>query len=135
MEALKRYVAWYLVAAMFVIGIAPRSEAGFAPSGEIALAQADRASDMQKVRSVLETKMVRDRLEKLGYTQEEIQSRLSRLSDQQIHELALNLDQIKAGGGWPRRRHRHPRHHPSYRPDSEPHRAPGSGAVGSPGLR
>ncbi|MCC6345638.1 MAG: PA2779 family protein [Nitrospirales bacterium] len=98
MEALKRYVAWYLVAAMFVIGIAPRSEAGFAPSGEIALAQADRASDMQKVRSVLETKMVRDRLEKLGYTQEEIQSRLSRLSDQQIHELALNLDQIKAGG-------------------------------------
>ncbi|MBZ0155917.1 MAG: PA2779 family protein [Alphaproteobacteria bacterium] len=98
MKALKRYVAWYLVVAMFLIGIAPKSEAGFAPSGEIALAQVDRASDLQKVQSVLETKMVRDRLEKLGFTQEEIQSRLSRLSDQQIHELALNLDQIKAGG-------------------------------------
>ena len=83
---------------MFIIGIAPKVDAAFSPSEQIALAQFDRNADLQKVRSFLESKMVRDRLAKLGYTQEEIQSKLNQLSDQQIHQFALNLDQLKVGG-------------------------------------
>lgn len=98
MNSFMKSVAWYLVVAMFVIGIAPRVDAAFSPSQAIALAQADRAADLQKVQNVLEMKMVKDRLEKLGYTQEEIQQRLSQLSDQQLHQLALNLDELKVGG-------------------------------------
>ena len=93
-----KQISWCLVFAMFIIGIAQKVEAGFAPSDVIALSQVDRAADIDKIQKVLETKMVRERLEKLGYAQEEINSRLAQLSDQQMHNLALQLDDVKVGG-------------------------------------
>lgn len=95
---LMKQVAWYLVVAMFVIGVAPRVEAGFSPSEIIALSKAERTVDLQKIQQVLEQKMVGDRLAQLGLTQDEIASRLTQLSDQQVHELALKLDDLKVGG-------------------------------------
>jgi hypothetical protein len=93
-----KQVAWYLVFAMFIIGIAPRVDAGFAPSEVISLAQVDRQADLGKIQKVLETKMIRDRLEQYGLTPDEINARLSQLSDQQMHEFALQLDNLKVGG-------------------------------------
>ena len=92
-----RHVAWYLVVAMFIIGIAPKADAGLSPS-ELIAAQFDRAQDSGTIRQVLENKMVSERLSQLGFTQEEVNSRLSQLSDQQLHKLAVNLDEIKTGG-------------------------------------
>jgi hypothetical protein len=95
---LMKYIASYLVFAMFILGIIPRVDAGFIPSDIVAHPQIDRTSDLQRIQKVLETKMVRERLENLGFTEEEIQKRFSQLSDAQIHNLALNLDQLKVGG-------------------------------------
>ncbi|MBP1723077.1 MAG: hypothetical protein H6Q44_782 [Deltaproteobacteria bacterium] len=95
---LNKWIAWYLVVAMFVIGITPRVYAGFAPSEMIGLSPAERAADLQKVRQFLEMKMVRERLKDFGYTSEEVQSRLSRLDDEQIHQLALKLDDLNVAG-------------------------------------
>ncbi len=92
-------VSCYLVCAMFVVGIVPRVDAGLSPSEVIALSQIDRVSDLQKIQEILETKMIRTRLEQLGFSQDEIQARLTQLNDQQIHQLALKLDKIKVGGG------------------------------------
>ena len=93
-----RFLSWYLVCAMFVIGITPKVEAGFVPSNTLAFPSTDREADLAKIQKVLETKMVADRLEKLGFTKEEINSRLEQLSDQQIHQLALKIDELKVGG-------------------------------------
>jgi len=93
-----KQVAWYLVFAMFIIGIAPRVDAGFAPSEVISLAQVDRQADLGKIQKVLETKMIQERLEQYGLTQDEINARLSHLSDQQMHSFALQLDNLKVGG-------------------------------------
>lgn len=93
-----KHLAWYLVVTMFVIAIAPRVDAGFVPSEVIALSAADRAADIERIQTVLETKMIRERLEKLGYTRDEISDRLSQLSDQQLHQIALQLDDLKVGG-------------------------------------
>ncbi|RJQ38552.1 MAG: hypothetical protein C4550_06585 [Nitrospiraceae bacterium] len=93
-----KHISWCLVFAMFVLGIAPRVEAGIAPSDVIALSQVDRAADIDKIQAALETKMVRERLKKLGYAQEEINSKLAQLSDQQMHNLALQIDELKVGG-------------------------------------
>lgn len=93
-----KYVSWYLVMAMFIIGMVPGAEAGFAPSEAIALAQADRGADLQKIQAALEQKMVKQRLQELGLSAEEVQARLSQLGDQQLHRLALELDSLKAGG-------------------------------------
>jgi len=92
-----RQIAWYLIAAMFIIGIAPKVDAGLSPS-ELIAAQFDRGQDSSTIRQVIENKMVSERLAQLGFTQEEVNSRLSQLSDQQLHKLAVNLDEIKTGG-------------------------------------
>lgn len=95
---LMRQISWYLIAVMFIIGISPRVDAGLAPSELIAMSQADRAADMEKIQKAIETKMVSERLGKLGLTPDEIQKRLAALSDQQVHKLALQLDDLKVGG-------------------------------------
>ncbi|MDA8172431.1 MAG: PA2779 family protein [Nitrospiraceae bacterium] len=93
-----RQVSWYLVFAMFVIGIAPRVEASFSPSGLVALPHFDRAQDFDKIQQALESKMVAKRLAELGFTKAEINSRLSQLSDAQLHQVAQKLNKLKTGG-------------------------------------
>jgi len=91
-------ISCYLVVAMFMMGLVPRVYAGFSASEVISLSQVDRSADLVKIQKILETKMIRERLEKLGFSQNEIQKRLGQLSDQQIHQLALTLDELKVGG-------------------------------------
>ena len=92
-----KYLAGYLVVAMFVIGITQRAYADFSPS-EVIGSAANRASDIEKIQGVLEMKMVGERLRSLGFTEEEINKKLNQLSDSQLHELALQLDELKVGG-------------------------------------
>jgi hypothetical protein len=97
-----RQVTWYLIVAMFVIGITPRVYAGFSPSEVVGVPRTDRGSDLGKIQNAIETKMIGERLKQFGLTPDEIQKKLSQLSDQQIHQLALQLDELKVGGdaGW-----------------------------------
>jgi Family of unknown function (DUF6627) len=95
-----KYLLWYLIGAMFVIGITPRAFAGFSPSEATSLAF-DRSSDLEKVRKVLEMRVVREKLKELGFTTNEIEKRLSELSDDQIHQIAVQIDELRVGGdGW-----------------------------------
>ena len=93
-----KHVAWYLVIAMFIIGIAPRVDAGLVGSEITSFAQVDRTTELEKIQNFLETKAVSKRLGQFGYTQEEIQNRLTQLNDQQIHQIATKLDDLKIGG-------------------------------------
>jgi len=101
-KTLMKHVTWYLVVAMFVIGITPRVYAGFSPSEVMGVSPTDRGSDLEKIRNVIQTKMLGERLKQIGLTPDEIQKKLGQLSDQQIHQLALQLDELKVGGdaGW-----------------------------------
>lgn len=96
-----KHVAWYLVIAMFIIGIAPRVDAGIAPSEIVAIAQIDRSADLGKIQKVLEMKAISERLSQIGLTKDEIQKRLTQLSDQQIHQIALQLDDLRIGQNDP----------------------------------
>ena len=96
-----KMISCYLVVAMFVLGITPRLYAGFSPSEAVSILTFDRSSDLEKIRKVLEMKMVRERLKNFGFTPNEIEKKLSQLEDQQIHQLALSLDDLKVGSdGW-----------------------------------
>jgi hypothetical protein len=97
-----KHVTWYLVVAMFVIGITPRVYAGFSPSEVVGFSPIDRGSDLGKIQNAIETKMIGERLKQIGLTPDEIQKRLGQLSDQQIHQLAQQLDELRVGGdsGW-----------------------------------
>jgi len=94
----KKYVVWYLVVAMFVIGIAPRLEAAFTPSETLMLSPSTRAADVEKIQAALELKLVQQRLQDLGFSTDEITARLSQLTDEQIHSIAARLDDLKVGG-------------------------------------
>ncbi len=93
-----KILACYLVIAIIAIGVAQKVYAGFSPSEVVNPSKYDRVEDLQKIQKVLELKMVGERLKGFGFTQEEVQTRLDRLNDQQIHQVALNLDQLKVGG-------------------------------------
>ena len=95
---LTNWVAWYMVTVMFLFGITPKVEAGFSPSEVIGQSQMDRSMDVEKIRKFLETKMIRERLHAFGFSQEEIQTRLNLLTDDQIHQVALKLDELKVAG-------------------------------------
>jgi hypothetical protein len=93
-----KMISCYLVVAMFVIGITPRVYAGFSPSEAISILTFDRSSDLERIRKVLEMKMVGERLKEFGFTPDEIEKKLNQLSDQQVHQLAVQLDELKVGG-------------------------------------
>jgi hypothetical protein len=95
---LTNWVAWYMVTVMFLFGITPKVEAGFSPSEVIGQSQMERSTDVEKIRKFLETKMIRERLHAFGLSQEEIQTRLNQLTDDQIHQVALKLDELKVAG-------------------------------------
>ncbi len=95
---MRKYVVWYLVCAMFVIGIAPRLEAAFSPSEALVLSPSGRSSDLETIRTALEQRLVRQRLADLGFSADEISTRLSELSDEQVHYFASKLDELKVGG-------------------------------------
>jgi len=92
-----KQISWYLVFAMFLIGIAPRVDAAMAPSTVIASSPVDRAADLAEIQRVLEMKVVRERLENLGFNAEEIRTRLDQLSDHQVHEFAQQIDDLRVG--------------------------------------
>jgi TolA-binding protein len=97
-KKMAKWVTWYMVAVMFLIGITPRVDAAFSPSEGLSLLQSDRQSDIQKIQKVLEVKMVAERLKAFGFTQDEIQAKLNQLNDQQIHQMAQKLDELNVGG-------------------------------------
>lgn len=97
-------LVWTLAVTTLVMGIfPPEGRAMLVPSTATATEQGtgfDRAADLQKVQSVLESRVVRQRLEDYGLTAEEINTRLAQLSDAQVHQLASQIDAlIPAGDG------------------------------------
>ena len=91
-------LCWYLVLMTVIIGMASKVHAGFSPSEAIGLFPSDRTSDLQKVQKITEIKMVQERLNELGFTSDEIQKRLDQLSNDQLHQMASQLDELQVGG-------------------------------------
>jgi ribose 1,5-bisphosphokinase PhnN len=59
----------------------------------------DRVEDLRTVQHVLETKVAQQRLRDLGLSREEIDARLDRLSDAQLHQVATQINSLLPGGG------------------------------------
>lgn len=57
-----------------------------------------RAADMATVERALASDAVRGKLLKLGFSEQETRSRLDRLTDQEIRQLASEVDALNPGG-------------------------------------
>jgi hypothetical protein len=94
---LARRITIMLIILMSLISVVPRVEAAFIPSGE---SQTDlmRDQDMQIIKQALENKVITQRLQDLGFSDQEIQDRMDQLSDQEVHSLATQIDSVSQGG-------------------------------------
>jgi hypothetical protein len=90
----------YLVAATALFGAPPRE--GVAALAPTALAAAERGTgrteDLARLQSLLEQKLVAQRLADLGFSAEEIRARLEALDDQRLHEVAQRVDGLLPAG-------------------------------------
>ena len=90
---------WTLVVTTFVLGwFPPEGRAMLAPAISASVSDPGRAEDLQSIQRVLENKLVQQRLEDLGLTPEEVNAKLSGLSDAQLHQMASQLDALMPGG-------------------------------------
>jgi len=93
-------IALYLAFALFTLAaLSGPAEAMLLPATPDASHQSpERAADLAKVRSALESRVLQQRLLDYGLTSEEAAARISGLSDEQLHQLAANIDALQPGG-------------------------------------
>jgi ribose 1,5-bisphosphokinase PhnN len=95
-----------MVAYMSALGLSPlESRASLVPPApsdgspaSLPESGINRAEDLRTVQLVLETKVVHQRLRDLGLSREEIDARLDRLSDAQLHQVATQITSLLPGG-------------------------------------
>ena len=96
-DLLLRRIAIMLVVSMALISIVPQVEASFISSDE-SFSYNMRQQDTATIKKVLEQKLVKQRLKVLGYSEDEVKARLDKLSDNELHRFATQLDTLTAGG-------------------------------------
>jgi Flp pilus assembly protein TadB len=89
-----KMIALYLVIATTVLTLPAQGWAMFIPSGETASV---RQSDMSAIQKTLESSVIKQRLSDYGLSSEEALAKVNQLSQEQIHQLAANLDSLQAG--------------------------------------
>lgn len=96
-SSLTRRIALVLVFTMTILGVTPRVDAGFIASSDL-LDPMTRAQDLGSVQKLLERKIVTERLKAFGYDRQEIMDRLAQLSDQELHQVATQVNTLTVAG-------------------------------------
>ncbi len=84
----------YLIFAMFLLTMPVQGWAMFIPASPTTHV---RQADLDIIQRTLESNIVKQRLMDLGLSSEDTMTQISRLSDEQVHQLAENLDSLQAG--------------------------------------
>jgi hypothetical protein len=91
---------WGILPLLLLSLMPMESEAMLAPADGSITSDSSRTEDLQTVRKVLEQKIVQQRLQDIGLSQDDINIRLDQMSDGQLHTMATQLNSvIPAGDG------------------------------------
>ena len=91
----------YLVVALIAVStMAGPAEAMFLPSSPQAPTTPlfDRTADLAMIQNALESRTLQQSLMDYGLSPEKTMTKLNSLSDEQVHQLAVNIDAVQAGG-------------------------------------
>ena len=58
----------------------------------------DRAADLKTIQATLESKMVRQRLSEFKLTPEQVNQRMTQMTDAQVHQVAMQIRTVNPGG-------------------------------------
>jgi hypothetical protein len=93
-----RVFVCYLIVAFSILSFASSAPAMFIPSLSEGNGTGHREMDLQTIQKFLESKLVQHKLSELGFTTDEIQARLHQLDDEQIHQVAGQINALESGG-------------------------------------
>jgi hypothetical protein len=97
-----RVILSYVMFCVLATGTIPlNSFAMLTPADETMVStgsEVNRLEDLKTVRKVLEHKVVKQRLQDIGLSEEEINTRLGRLSDGQLHLMAMQVNALIPAG-------------------------------------
>ena len=102
---LNRTVVIYLCMALLLIGAFPADlfamflSSSSPVSNPLSPDPAHREREIKNIQKILETKLLQQRLKDLGLNTEQISSRISQLSDAQLHQISSKIDSMQTGGG------------------------------------
>ncbi|MHB8482764.1 MAG: PA2779 family protein [Nitrospiria bacterium] len=102
---LSKTVVIYLCMALLLIGAFPADLFAMFLSSSSPVSNssgpdpAHRDQDIKNIQKILETKLLQQRLKDLGLSAEQISSRISQLSDAQLHQISSKIDSMQTGGG------------------------------------
>jgi Family of unknown function (DUF6627) len=84
----------YLMLAMLILTLPTQGWAMFITTGH---PMTSRQADLSTIQRMLETNLIRQRLMDYGLSAGDAQTRVKMLSNEQIHQLAMNLNSLQAG--------------------------------------
>lgn len=96
-STLKRLVALGLIVHLGWLGLLPAAEAGLVAT-QAALALEQRQDRLERINSALLRNDVRAEMLRLGVAPSQVQARLAALTDQELQQIAGELDALPAGG-------------------------------------
>src|ERR1044072_9027697 len=98
---IKSLVLTLVTAIALLPGAQSRAQAMLAPASAVSTSpQFDRDQDLKTIQTTLEAKILREKLHALGLSDNEIQTRLSHLSDAEVHQLASQIRSVHPAGEW-----------------------------------
>jgi len=74
----------------------PTAYANPAPSRE--RTESAREQTLQRIRTLLDNPVARERLEKMGLDRQDLEKRMEKLSDEDLQQLSQRLDSVGVGG-------------------------------------
>ncbi|OGP14849.1 MAG: hypothetical protein A2052_08485 [Deltaproteobacteria bacterium GWA2_54_12] len=93
-----RQIALVLAFTMLALGSIPAKSMAFVVGSEAAVSEYSREADIARIQRVLESKLVSDKLSQAGLTEEEINGKITQLSDEEVHSFASQLESVYPGG-------------------------------------
>lgn len=93
-KPLFKIISIYMIFAIIVLTLPSQGWCMFVPTAQSTPA---RQADLASIQKTLESTVIKQRLMDYGLSSEEAMARISRLSDEQTHQLAANLNSVQAG--------------------------------------
>src|SRR5687767_10301958 len=94
LQTLRRAAAFSLMLTTTLLIAEPQQAWSMLAPAKTETVTRDREADLETIRVALESKILRQRLQDYGYTPAQVEQKLSKLSDQEVHQLASRIETL-----------------------------------------
>lgn len=93
-----KHIALAVILGLLIIGSVPTQSLAYVAGPSDLSSSETRARDIDSIQRVLESKLIASKLVDAGLSMDEVKARLDKLSDEEVHSFAAQLDSLYPGG-------------------------------------